>query len=117
MSVSQVDSVAQGRVWSGTKALQHGLVDSLGDLDEAIVQAAELAQLDQFESKVIEKKLSPMELFYQQMMSEVIVALGIQPAAPSPLTKLFSQLTQQFELINRFDDPQHVYLYCDECSQ
>jgi len=116
MSVSQVDNVAQGRVWSGTKALQHGLVDSIGDLDEAIVQAAELAQLDQFESKIIEKKLSPMELFYQQMMSEVIVALGIEPAAPSPLTKLFSQLTQQFELINRFDDPQHVYLYCQECS-
>ena len=36
MSAEQVDGVAQGRVWSGVKAQQLGLVDELGNLEEAI---------------------------------------------------------------------------------
>ena len=41
-----VDSIGQGRVWSGTDALNIGLVDELGGLNEAIEKAAELANLD-----------------------------------------------------------------------
>jgi protease-4 len=45
MDAEQVEAVAQGRVWTGAQALAHGLVDSLGDLHEAVRQAAELAGL------------------------------------------------------------------------
>jgi protease-4 len=39
----EIDSVAQGRVWTGAEALQHGLVDRLGGLEEAIEVAKERA--------------------------------------------------------------------------
>lgn len=45
MSIEEVDEVAQGRVWSGTDALENGLVDELGSLEDAINYAAELAEL------------------------------------------------------------------------
>lgn len=45
MTRDQVDSIAQGRVWLGRRALELGLVDKLGGLDLAIQTAAELAQL------------------------------------------------------------------------
>ena len=35
-SYDEVDAVAQGRVWTGTEALRHGLVDQLGGLDVAL---------------------------------------------------------------------------------
>ena len=47
MSVEAVDEVAQGRIWSGVDALNYGLVDQLGDLDDAIVAAAEAAGLEE----------------------------------------------------------------------
>lgn len=48
MEVSRVDSLAQGRVWSGTEAQELGLVDTLGGLDEAIAEAAALAGMESF---------------------------------------------------------------------
>lgn len=46
MDKSAVDSVGQGRVWSGTDAKALGLVDEIGGLDAAIEIAAKLAKLD-----------------------------------------------------------------------
>ncbi len=48
MSLARVDSLAQGRVWSGVQALENGLVDQLGGLDDAIAEAAELAGISSF---------------------------------------------------------------------
>lgn len=45
MTKAQVDSVGQGRVWLGQKALEIGLVDELGDLTDAVTEAARLAGL------------------------------------------------------------------------
>jgi protease IV len=49
MSVTQADSLAQGRVWSGTDALRLGLVDEMGGLYEAIAEAATLAGVESYE--------------------------------------------------------------------
>ena len=48
MSFSAVDSIAQGRVWSGVDAKNIGLVDTIGNLDDAIVAAAELAEITDY---------------------------------------------------------------------
>jgi protease IV len=48
MLIEEVDKVAQGRVWSGVDALKNGLVDELGNLDDAISYAAELADLTDY---------------------------------------------------------------------
>lgn len=48
MDVAYVDSVGQGRIWSGTKALELGLVDALGGLDRALAGASKLANLNNY---------------------------------------------------------------------
>ena len=48
MSFAAVDSIAQGRVWSGKEAVANGLVDELGGLNEAIDAAAELAEISDY---------------------------------------------------------------------
>jgi len=45
MKTEYVDKIAQGHVWVGTDALQIKLVDQLGNLDDAIAKAAELAKI------------------------------------------------------------------------
>lgn len=46
--INYIDSIAQGRVWSGQDALQLGLVDRIGNLQDAIASAARLAKLDEY---------------------------------------------------------------------
>jgi protease-4 len=48
LSVSTVDSIAQGRVWTGAQAIKNGLVDELGNLHTAVVEAASLAGITDY---------------------------------------------------------------------
>ena len=48
MSVEDIDKIGQGRVWTGSKAKELGLVDEIGDLDKAIAIAAQRAGLDEY---------------------------------------------------------------------
>lgn len=48
MTVAEVDSIAQGRVWTGRQAMSNKLVDKLGTLDDAIGEAARLAKISDY---------------------------------------------------------------------
>ena len=48
MTVAQVDSIGQGRVWAGADAINIGLVDKLGSIDDAIEKAAQLAKVSNY---------------------------------------------------------------------
>ncbi|KOP38571.1 signal peptide peptidase SppA [Flavobacterium sp. WLB] len=48
MTFAQVDSIAQGRVWSGSEALKIGLVDKIGGLNDAIAEAAKIAKIKDY---------------------------------------------------------------------
>ncbi len=50
MDIAKVRRLAKGRVWSGQDAFQHGLVDGLGGLSDAVTTAKELANLPQVQS-------------------------------------------------------------------
>jgi protease IV len=51
MTVAQVDSIGQGRVWSGSQALKIGLVDKIGGLDDAIKEAASLSKTKKYSTQ------------------------------------------------------------------
>lgn len=51
MTFAQVDSIAQGRVWSGSQALKVGLVDKIGGLNDAIKEAASLAKTKKYSTQ------------------------------------------------------------------
>ena len=67
MTVEDLHAVAQGRVWTGTQALGHGLVDELGGLDAAVAYAAEAAELEEFGIQRIPERRS----FVDQLMEEL----------------------------------------------
>ncbi|WP_428740674.1 signal peptide peptidase SppA [Tenacibaculum sp.] len=48
MSFEQVNEIAQGRVWTGKEAIEKGLVDQLGSLNDAIKAAAGLAEVEDY---------------------------------------------------------------------
>lgn len=51
MTIAQVDSIGQGRVWSGSQALKIGLVDKIGGLDAAIKEAALLGKTKKYSTQ------------------------------------------------------------------
>lgn len=61
LSGALVDSIAQGRVWSGTDALSIGLVDRLGGLQDAINCAARMAGLEKFSTREYPSRPSLLE--------------------------------------------------------
>lgn len=61
MAKNNVDSIGQGRVWSGTDALKIHLVDELGGINDAIAYAAKLAKLPNFKTIDLPKKKDPLE--------------------------------------------------------
>jgi protease-4 len=66
----EIDVIAQGRVWTGEKALELGLVDELGDLDHAIKVAAELAGLTNYQVKTITSSSDPLMEFLKKQMGD-----------------------------------------------
>ncbi|WP_338039275.1 signal peptide peptidase SppA [Maribacter litopenaei] len=67
MSMAQADSIAQGRVWSGVDAKRLGLVDELGTLEDAIAEAAKLAEIESFGIRKYPKYKSGFERFMEDI--------------------------------------------------
>lgn len=80
INIERVDSLAQGRVYSGTEALELGLIDELGTLDDAIAIAANLAEIEDFELKNYPKYRSGFERFLEDMG-------GASTAAPDKIIR------------------------------
>lgn len=61
MNIEQVHELAQGRVWSGEEAVKNGLVDEIGTLEDAIAEAAQRAEVDDYDISVYPKVKSEFE--------------------------------------------------------
>jgi protease-4 len=72
-----IDSIGQGRVWSGLDALELGLVDELGGLEDAIAEAAKMAGLEDYAIKELPKRKDPVQQILEDLnMAMVKTALG-----------------------------------------
>lgn len=70
----QIDSVGGGRVWSGTRAKQIGLVDELGTLNDAVKYAAGKAGLKSYVLSSYPKRMSPFEQIFKDLNEDEISA-------------------------------------------
>ncbi len=68
MAVADVDSIAQGRVWVGTTAAEIGLVDRIGDLNDAIQTAADMAGMTDYKTQMYPEQESPWERMLKEIM-------------------------------------------------
>lgn len=67
ISVAEADSMAQGRVWSGVDAQRIGLIDELGNLEAAVAEAANMAELEEYGIKKFPKYKTGLERFLEDM--------------------------------------------------
>ena len=115
MSLAEVDKVAQGRVWTGVDAQQHGLVDQLGNLQDAINQAAELAGLTEYNIKPIGPALSPQQQLLNELFGFGVKLFGQTVQINPALQQTIDTLQSQTAVLTRFNDPQGRYAYCPMC--
>ena len=71
LTLDQVEAIAQGRVWTGERALQNGLVDKLGNIQDAIDCAARMASLKEYSLDEYPAAKSPFERYFQYYNSTV----------------------------------------------
>ncbi len=117
MDKSSVDRIAQGQVWTGADALDHGLIDAIGGLDEAVAGAAELAELEdgEYGRKYIQKELTATEQFALEFL-RTVASLGIDAGRfidrDSALNRLATAVESALDPILRFNDPKGIYSHC-----
>ncbi len=114
MSRDDVDAIAQGRVWSGADAYDLGLVDQLGDLDQAIASAIQLAGMETAKVVTMEKELEWGDRMMLEMTSRAAVWLAPHMSRPatSLADELFAMVEEQRQMLSRFDDPNGAYAHC-----
>ncbi|MEH6542627.1 MAG: signal peptide peptidase SppA [Porticoccaceae bacterium] len=126
-TVASVDNIAQGRVWTGKRAQELGLVDKLGSLDDAVAAAATLAQLDSYEVEPVTPPLDLRQLLLKQIIENTGVSLnsnsaltqsGALPNALHWLSRLggVRVFTAQAAALESLSDPRGIYLHCLECG-
>ena len=71
MSYAQVDSIGQGRVWSGTDALRLGLVDEIGGLERAIEIAAEMGEVEDYRLLELPEQKDPIKALLEDFSKNV----------------------------------------------
>lgn len=67
MSQDSIKAIGEGRVWLGQDALRLGLVDDLGNINDAIAKAAQLAELDDYALVYYPKPVDPFEEFMKML--------------------------------------------------
>lgn len=116
-STESIDRVARGRVWSGQDAAEHGLVDTLGGLQDALDEAAALANLgENYQVRYIEREMTAfqsflLDAFSSKMGSELAAAIDLD------LPPLVGESLQQSRSLMRLfgdarEHPLRTYAYC-----
>lgn len=115
--IEAIDSVARGRVWIGEHAREHDLVDRIGDLDDAIASAAELAGLaeDEYEIRYLEKELEladQLVLEFVRSAAPLLGALRFGPAFSPAFQRLLAIAAEPLKWVDSLNDPKNLYAYC-----
>lgn len=112
MTTDAVHEIAQGRIWTGEKALELGLVDHLGDLDQAIEAAARLAGIEEYSVWFVEPEQSTQEIILQQLMSEIAV---FEHSETDPVSQILRNVKRELRFLQKLNDPMEAYVICMTC--
>jgi protease-4 len=117
MELDAVDAIGQGQVWTGMDALNNGLIDELGALDDAIRTAADLGGLgaDGYGIKYIEQELSPSEQIIVDLLGAALtmgVDLSRWTKRVTLVDKIAQDVVEKTGPLLRFNDPKGVYSHC-----
>lgn len=111
MEYEEVHAISKGRIWSGEKALKLGLVDKIGNLDDAINAASKLANINDYKVIRYFKDMDPFEVF----ISELINNLDMQIDLGKNSKKILNLLNEGYKFIEE-DKNVSMVSYCFECE-
>ncbi|MBK4783232.1 MAG: signal peptide peptidase SppA [Pantoea sp. Pent] len=114
----QIDAIAQGHVWTGSDAKANGLVDALGDFDDAVAKAAELAKVAKPELSWYQDDPGMFDLLLNQMnaSAQAVLPAALKVWLPAPVSEVMGALQAQPGLMNNLNDPQNRYAFCLTCG-
>ncbi|WP_313487155.1 signal peptide peptidase SppA [Pseudescherichia sp.] len=114
----QVDKIAQGHVWTGEDAKNNGLVDALGDFDDAVAKAAELAKLKQWHIEYYQDEPTFLARMMDGFSGEIRAMLpqALQAYLPAPLAAAADTVKTETDKLAVFNDPQNRYAFCLTCA-
>ncbi|EDW8108844.1 signal peptide peptidase SppA [Salmonella enterica] len=114
----QIDKIAQGHVWTGQDAKANGLVDKLGDFDDAVAKAAALAKLKQWHLDYYQNEPTVLDMIMDSMTGSVRAMLpeAIQAMLPAPLVSAANTVKAEGDKLAAFNDPQNRYAFCLTCA-
>ena len=111
MPYKEILSIAGGRIWSGEKAVQLGLVDKIGDLDNAIESAANFAELDDYKIISYSKEMDPFDIFINELLNN----FGANINLSSEIKMLGKFIETRYKFINP-ERKINTAIYCFECE-
>ncbi|MBP1167361.1 protease-4 [Chryseobacterium sp. PvR013] len=91
----QIDNVGGGRVWSGVRAKEIGLVDELGTLTDAVKFAAQKAGLKSYHVEAFPKRMSPFEQIFKDLNEEDVSARIIKNKIGKSNYEILQQITDK----------------------
>lgn len=117
LSIPQLDPLAEGRVWAAEDALNSGLIDNVGSLQDAVVAAARLADVADYNVEYVELPLSPRDMLMKQLARSV-GSLDLWPSstASTALSGLLASMHVAVEELGSLQDPANLYMRCISCA-
>lgn len=97
-SFEQIDNIGGGRVWSGTRAKQIGLVDELGTLHDAVKFAAQKAGMKSYTVASYPKRMTPFEQIFKDLNEDDISARVVQNKIGKANYELLQQIVEERKL-------------------
>ena len=111
ISPQRIKEIADGKVYDGKSALDIGLVDKLGTLEDAIASAAALSGLAEYTASYINHPLTVKEEFLKMFSGKVVHLLASWNFPSTALTAI-SRLIAPIREIMLFNDPKGIYAHC-----
>jgi len=115
LSVEEVDAIGQGRIWSGEKARELGLVDNLGSISDAVAAAAASAELETWNVRYLREPLSTRERILEIVLGAVQSSQAPRSMPATLFDRAVAEIYTGLDVLRRLNDPSHLYLLCEVC--
>lgn len=127
LPMDEVAELAEGRVWIGKDARELGLVDAFGDLEDAIADAAERAELEDWDVVGMAREKTRFEQFLEDLVGEAkakgliredkaLFGIGQSGFDKTTIGRAAKIIKDETRFEASFDDPNSLYVRCLECG-
>ena len=98
--IEYVDSIGQGRVWSGTKAIENGLIDKLGGLQDAVDCAARMAKLNNYRLREYPEVQNLLDRFFGGSKDNTLKTEAMRKELGEDQFKIYQQMLRVKQMTN-----------------